>query len=697
MQSDEIPTVEPQKAEPYSNVEDEPDVVPAVQVCVRVRPLLPWELAEGLKSTSLTLRQSDSAGSRSKITLTPTEGKQDEDLADRDCRRARKAQEFGFNAVFGPESSQQEVWDNLRLDHLVDKVLQGYYATLFAYGQTGSGKTYTMEGYTYGQNRSAAVQGGSSGPRARLQETPADQLGLVPRALKDLFAKVEALASASEDDSFRVQVSFLQIYQEKIFDLLNATSYLPGSSSRSEDMAKPQDLGLRLRWDAAKERFFVENLFEYECSSFEDALGHYSAGVQRKHMASTTMNSASSRSHSLLVLTLIRTSVISGLDGRAAGTQVQKSSLSLVDLAGSERAATTSEGQAERFKEAVNINQSLFALRRVITALSRRDTRNEDAEQHIPYRDSKLTSLLQHAIGGKGFMVMMACLSPADSYFEENLSTLQYATEAAMIKNDPVVELDPKDQLILDLRHQLQAAHAFILKSMELTELPEELVNAAQQMAMRRTAVRRRSGSKEPNKASQRKQQRDSSGERPPPQGPTVPSGRSESVDKLARDESKTRRKSPIARRGQAYSSLATSATGISTQCSSEEKKQRLPPIPSQANRTMADNQKVPLEVSMHRLATEHRQAMKLNRAFSSDRLPDNGFGCSEGLSARSASTSDLPGTCARDGEQGLRKEQEQQTRVDLEAQLKAAEAQTRELEEMLKEAAKNKRAKEAR
>lgn len=711
MQSDEVTVVEPQKDVASLNTADESEVVPAVQVCVRVRPVLPWELAEGHKSTALTLRHGDSAGSRAKVILTPTEGKYEEDVADRDCRRARRTQEFGFNAVFGPESSQQEVWENLHLDLLLDKVLQGYHATLFAYGQTGSGKTYTMEGYAYGQSRSAA-QGGSSGPRVRLQETPADQLGIVPRALKDLFAKVDAFGSNSEDEHLCVKISFLQIYQEKVFDLLNSASDLPGSS-RSEDMSKPQDLGLRLRWDAAKQRFFVENLFEYECSSFDDAIGYYAAGVQRKNMASTTMNSASSRSHSMLVMTLKRNSPIrSGLETTGAGPAVQEvvSSLSLVDLAGSERAATTSDGQAERFKEAVNINQSLFALRRVITALSRRDTRHEDAEQHIPYRDSKLTSLLQHAIGGKGFMVMMACLSPADSYFEENLSTLQYATEAAMIKNDPVVNLDPKDQLIQDLRQQLQAAHAFILKSLELQQLPEELVNIAQQVAMRRTSGSKpRSLSRKQSQASLRQQQRDPSVDRVSPR-PTVSSSRSESVDKPARAESRPRHRSPKrSQRPPEHGSQATSA--ISTHYASEEKhekKQRLPPIPSQANRTVADNQKVPLEVSMARLATEHRQAMKLNRAFSSDRLPDSGFGCSKGLSSRSASASDLPGTCPKEGHQGAPEvgkgltktsswdaKREQQSRVDLEAQLKAAEAQTRELEEMLKEASKNKRPKD--
>jgi len=126
----------------------------------------------------------------------------------------------------------------------------------------------------------------------------------------------------------------------------------------------------------------------------------------------------------------------------------------------------------------VTINQSLFVLRRVITALSKnakQDGSGGEAMGHVPYRESKLTSLLQQAIGGNGFMLMLACLSPADKHYEENLSTLQYATQAASIKNQPMLNLDPKDRLILRLREQLAAAHAYILQVTGLEELPPEL------------------------------------------------------------------------------------------------------------------------------------------------------------------------------------------------------------------------------
>eukprot|EP00434_Breviolum_minutum_P040442 symbB.v1.2.035936.t2/scaffold4956.1/size32453/3 len=411
--------------------------LPAVQVVVRIRPSL------------------DSDDSRSELLSSGNgfvrlnaEDAWEDNIADRDCRRIRRPQEFRFSSVFGPSTTQEEVFSGLKMDQLITKVVEGYHATVFAYGQTGSGKTHTMEGYRY--------RAQADTPQVCIEETAPERLGVIPRALHTLFAKIKHLEESTESESFRLRISFLQIYQEKIYDLLNPTLFV---SQGSED-------GLRLRWDAVR-GFFVENLFEYQCTSAEDALQYYHAGVQRKQMASTAMNIASSRSHSVLILSLLRRSQ---LDEDAEGPcKSVISNLTLVDLAGSEKAAATNESNAERFKEAVNINQSLFVLRRVITALSR------NADEHVPYRESKLTSLLQHALGGKGFMVMLACLAPLDKYYEDNLSTLQYAAQAAMIKNEPVINVDPKDQLIEELRQQLHAAHEYILQQMNLEELPEEL------------------------------------------------------------------------------------------------------------------------------------------------------------------------------------------------------------------------------
>ena len=197
-----------------------------------------------------------------------------------------------------------------------------------------------------------------------------------------------------------------------------------------------------MRWDALKRHFFVENLFQNECNSAEEALQYYQAGIANKHVASTAMNVASSRSHTLMVLTLLKREGTAGPDGSTEPSREVVSQLSLVDLAGSERTlatVNTSSKSSTRFQETVNVNQSLFVLRRVITALSKRDKGTETSGQvgHVPYRESKLTSLLQNSLGGSSYLIMFACLAASDKHDDENLSTLQYASQAASIKNQP--------------------------------------------------------------------------------------------------------------------------------------------------------------------------------------------------------------------------------------------------------------------
>ena len=203
------------------------------------------------------------------------------------------------------------------------------------------------------------------------------------------------------------------------------------------------------------------------------------------------MNVASSRSHTLLVLTLLRreggeeTPVAGGGPGRPCQEVI--SHLSLVDLAGSERSVASVlsgfQGKSTtRFQEAVNVNQSLFVLRRVITALSKREA-SKEAVTHVPYRESKLTSLLQNSLGGNSYLVMFACLAPSERQDDENLSTLQYASQAACIRNQPVVNLDPKDQMIQQLEARLQVAHDYLRRMLQLSELPEDLLEEERKAA----------------------------------------------------------------------------------------------------------------------------------------------------------------------------------------------------------------------
>ena len=197
--------------------------------------------------------------------------------------------------------------------------------------------------------------------------------------------------------------------------------------------------GLKLRWNK-QEEFYVENLFMHPCSSFNDILVYYNSGVKNKIMSAHNANAASSRSHCILSLN------IEAIDNDT-GT-ILTSRLQLVDLAGSEKVSQTgNEGAA--LKESIEINKALFTLRQVITTMS---AIKDGESSFVPYRDSKLTSLLKQSIGGNSYCLMIACIAPNDLFFEDNISTLSYATKASCIANDPIKNLDPKTKIITDLR-----------------------------------------------------------------------------------------------------------------------------------------------------------------------------------------------------------------------------------------------------
>jgi len=354
---------------------------------------------------------------------------------------ASKEKQFRFDTVLGPDADQDAVWEHARLNSLMEQLVSGFHVTVFAYGQTGTGKTHTMEG---------------SGCDCAMQDR-----GIVARAVEDLFARIEALRRAPAvpshvQDELTVRFSFSQIYNERIYDLLS-TEPITGT-------------GLRLREDPSRQ-FFVEGLSEFECESPDQFFQFYRRGIQRKQMAMTTMNAASSRSHTMLTLSLVRRSVlVSSADEETASVSSSANShrapvarqvisrLTLVDLCGSERTSTSSEVSAARFQETVNINKSLSVLRKVVTALTRRSSSGNRCSEHVPYRESKLTALLQHAIGGNSYLLMLACLSPSQQSADESLNTLQYASQAAQIKNEPMPNTDPKDLMIDGLNQNLLAA-----------------------------------------------------------------------------------------------------------------------------------------------------------------------------------------------------------------------------------------------
>jgi hypothetical protein len=265
-------------------------------------------------------------------------------------------------------------------------------------------------------------------------------MGITQRAVIDLFKDIKR---AKEEDGKHVNifVSFLQIYNERVFDLLNSQSI--HSSSKKGGIGNQQ--GLRIRW-TKKEQFVVENLYVFECQTPQDVMQLFNSGIKNKVVASHNLNSNSSRSHAIFTIT-IETVDPSNLDN------VVTSKLQLVDLAGSEK-ISSSGTTGVTAKESIDINKSLFVLRKVINRLSELSSNGREGNEtyHVPYRDSKLTSLLKQSLGGNSFCLMIACITPSDKFLEESISTLNYAQRASNISNMPVKNVDPKIRIINELK-----------------------------------------------------------------------------------------------------------------------------------------------------------------------------------------------------------------------------------------------------
>ena len=329
------------------------------------------------------------------------------------------------------------------MHNIVKHVVGGYNGTVFAYGQTGSGKTYTMEGYKYSSE-------GGKAPQAQFET--GENEGIVPRAIRLLFELIKQQSNLQKK-KFTVYCSYMQIYKEKIYDLLNK-SHVKGAVTDGP--------GLKLKWNK-NDVFSVENLYTFECKSIDDVMALYHFGIKNKVVASHNMNNSSSRSHSMLSMTVEQVDT-------ANPDNVVVSKLTLVDLAGSERASQT--GNVAN-KESIDINKSLFTLRQVITALT--DKQGSKQNQYVPYRDSKLTCLLRQSIGGNSYCLMIACLNPCDSQIEENISTLQYASQASYISNKPVINLDPKARAIEILKDQVRRLTEELAKANETIDFLSKL------------------------------------------------------------------------------------------------------------------------------------------------------------------------------------------------------------------------------
>ncbi|XP_072371071.1 kinesin-like protein KIF3B isoform X2 [Scyliorhinus torazame] len=315
---------------------------------------------------------------------------------------------FTFDAVYDYNSKQVELYDET-FRPLVESVLLGFNGTIFAYGQTGTGKTYTMEGL----------------------RTDPERRGVIPNSFEHVFTHI----SRSQNQQYLVRASYLEIYQEEIKDLL----------------AKDQTKRLELK-ERPDTGVYVKDLSSFVTKNVKEIEHVMNVGNQNRSVGSTNMNEHSSRSHAIFVITVECSEI--GLDGE---NHIRVGKLNLVDLAGSERQAKTG-AQGERLKEATKINLSLSALGNVISALV------DGKSTHIPYRDSKLTRLLQDSLGGNAKTVMVANIGPASYNCEETLTTLRYANRAKNIKNKPRVNEDPKDALLREFQEEIARLKAQLAK-----------------------------------------------------------------------------------------------------------------------------------------------------------------------------------------------------------------------------------------
>ncbi|XP_023258855.1 kinesin-like protein KIF13A isoform X2 [Seriola lalandi dorsalis] len=339
-----------------------------------------------------------------------------------------------------PKYAGQEVVFKCLGEGILENAFQGYNACIFAYGQTGSGKSFSMMGN-------------------------GEQPGLIPRLCCSLFERVHR--EENEAHTFKVEVSYMEIYNEKVRDLLD-----PKGSRQSLKVREHKVLGP-----------YVDGLSQLAVTSFEDIEVLMSEGNKSRTVAATNMNEESSRSHA--VFSIIVTQTLYDLQSGNSGEKVSK--LSLVDLAGSERVSKTGAA-GERLKEGSNINKSLTTLGCVISALADQSAGKGKAK-FVPYRDSVLTWLLKDNLGGNSKTAMIATVSPAADNYEETLSTLRYADRAKRIVNHAVVNEDPNARIIRELREEVeklkvQLSQAESMKAPELKEKLHESEKLIQEMTV---------------------------------------------------------------------------------------------------------------------------------------------------------------------------------------------------------------------
>ncbi|CAL1568959.1 unnamed protein product [Knipowitschia caucasica] len=349
-----------------------------------------------------------------------------------------KDKAFTYDHVFDMDTQQDSIYNHCT-ESLIEGCLEGYNATIFAYGQTGSGKTYTM----------------GTGFDVNISE---EELGIIPRAVNHLFRGIEQRKQQASEQGrpvpeFKINAQFLELYNEEVLDLFDTTRDLETRKQKSN---------IKIHEDASGGIYTV-GLTTRSVTSAAEMIQCLKLGALSRTTASTQMNVQSSRSHAIFTIHLCQVRVCSPennndneTDNRLANDsdinefETLTAKFHFVDLAGSERLKRTG-ATGDRAKEGISINCGLLALGNVISALGDRSKRSS----HVPYRDSKLTRLLQDSLGGNSQTVMIACISPSDRDFMETLNTLKYANRARNIKNKVVVNQDRASQQISALRTEI--------------------------------------------------------------------------------------------------------------------------------------------------------------------------------------------------------------------------------------------------
>ncbi|XP_057404759.1 kinesin-like protein KIF27 isoform X3 [Balaenoptera acutorostrata] len=320
---------------------------------------------------------------------------------------------FTFDFVFGKNSTQDEVY-NTCIKPLVLSLIEGYNATIFAYGQTGSGKTYTIGG----GHVASVVEG---------------QKGIIPRAIQEIFQNISENLSIDS----KIKVSYIEVYKEDLRDLLELETSMKDLHIREDEKGNTVIVGAK----------------ECQVESADEVMSLLEMGNAARHTGTTQMNEHSSRSHAIFTISLrqVAKNKETAEDGSWYSHQHIVSKFHFVDLAGSERVTKTGN-TGERFKESIQINSGLLALGNVISALG--DPRRKSS--HIPYRDAKITRLLKDSLGGSAKTVMITCVSPSSSDFDESLNSLKYANRAHNIRNKPTLNFSPESDRMGEMEFEIK-------------------------------------------------------------------------------------------------------------------------------------------------------------------------------------------------------------------------------------------------